>query len=567
MQPRRKVELPPESSTQGAWSAQDIETELIRQVGPAAFEHWFRPHTACHVQQDELVVELQSPFLQSWLIRKYKSEITAAAQALLGPGARIRIEVRAHSESANRSAVQAESPSQGATRSRVTVPGHAQPVRTESVRLQSRTPLDPDVSERGPAGQPLAAVVSTAEEPSPQTGSAPKEDPVSRTASAPVSRSAVTASRRTSPARSGQSAQPGLPAARPEPGPRPGRRFSDLSQFVIGRGNELAATACRQMCESPDNTHTLLYLYGGVGTGKTHLLEGIYRRLRAEHRALQVTYLTAENFANFFTEALRQHALPTFRQRFRTIDLLIVDDVNFLDGKPSIQEEFLHTLSTLISHGRSVVLSADRHPRMLLKTSVELQSRMLAGMVCRLEAPDLETRRAILQRKAERLGGEFTPEALDYVAGRFTANVRELEGALYSLKNYQLATGRKVGITAAREALGDLERDCIRVVRLADIDRTVSSLFGLDQDLLRSAERSRSVTQPRMLAMYLARQLTSSAYSEIGAYFGGRNHSTVISAEKKIDALQHSQETWTVAARAWTVGDLVATLREQLLAS
>jgi chromosomal replication initiator protein len=344
------------------------------------------------------------------------------------------------------------------------------------------------------------------------------------------------------------------------------RRPSELADFVVGQGSELAHAAIRQLLANPQSAPNPLYLYGATGLGKTHLLEAVGRQLRRQYPAFAVTCLTAENFANLFTQALREHRLPGFRQRFRSIDVLIVDDVDFFDGKRGLQEEFLHTIQQLQAHGKLLIFSGDRNPRLLTKTSDELRSRIAAGLVCRIDAPDQETRRKIVRLKSTAWPEAMTAEALDYVADRFSANVRELEGAVHCLVTHHKLLGRRVGVTTARQALGELERDCVRVVRLVDIDRAVTTLFGLEPDALKSARRSREVSQPRTLAMFLARSLTRCAYSEIGAYFGGRNHSTVIAAERRIVETVGQSESWKIAARSWSVSDLVETLTQQLVA-
>jgi chromosomal replication initiator protein len=356
------------------------------------------------------------------------------------------------------------------------------------------------------------------------------------------------------------------PADASVPASRPGRRFADLGDFVIGRCNELALTAVRQVTERPDGTAGPLFIYGPVGMGKTHLLEGLYREVRRKNPALQVVFLTSEQFTNHFTQACRDRTLPAFRQRFRTVDVLLVDDVDFLDAKRGIQEEFLHTWQQLESHGRLVVACGDRHPRLMTKISDELKTRFLSGMVCRLEPPALETREKIAIGKAQRLDAEISPEALKYVARRFAGSVRELEGALHCLQVYHRMTGKRVGTTAAREVLGDLERDCLRVVRMGDIERAVCDLFGLEAADLKSSRRTRSVSEPRMLAMYLARRHTRAAYSEIGEFFGGRNHATVISADRKVAEWLSQDARVKVASQSWRLADVLSTLEQQLLA-
>jgi chromosomal replication initiator protein len=347
---------------------------------------------------------------------------------------------------------------------------------------------------------------------------------------------------------------------------RQGRRFADLSDFVAGSCNEMALTAVRQICDRPDGECGPLFIYGPVGMGKTHLLEGLYRAVRRRNPALQVLFLTSEQFTNHFTQAYRDRTLPAFRQRFRTVDVLLVDDVDFLDAKRGIQEEFLHTWQQLESHGRLLVACGDKHPRLMTKISDELKTRFLSGMVCRLEPPDLEIRERIAFGKAQRLGADISPEAIKYVARRFANSVRELEGALHCLQVYHRMTGKRVGMTAARQVLGDLERDCLRVVRMADIERAVCDLFGLDSADLKSARRTRSVSEPRMLAMYLARRHTRAAYSEIGEYFGGRNHATVISADRKVAAWLAQDSHVKIASQSWRLADVLSTLEQQLLA-
>ena len=351
--------------------------------------------------------------------------------------------------------------------------------------------------------------------------------------------------------------------AKPEPASR--RRFADLSEFVSGPGSQLAMTAIARLTQQLGSAVNPLVLYGPVGNGKTHLLEGIYREVRRRAPALSVLYLTAESFTNCFTEALRDHTLPAFRQKFRTVQVLIVDDIDFLDGKKVVQEEFVHTFKQLHSQGRQIVLAGDRHPRLFTKMSEELITRLLSGMVCRLELPDQPTREAIAARKAAGMGADFPAEVLKYTAERFPRSVRELEGALHCLATWQEMTQKPVTLTAARQVLADLERDCVRPVRLPDVERVVCQAFGLEPAELRSSRRTKALAQPRMVAMYLARKHTPAAYKEIGEFFGGRNHSTVISAERKIGTWISSQEPVRVASQTLRFAELVGSLEQQLL--
>ncbi len=346
--------------------------------------------------------------------------------------------------------------------------------------------------------------------------------------------------------------------------PGQGRRLAELDDFIAGEANALALAAAQNVCEQPGARFNPLFLYGGSGLGKTHLLEGIFRELRRSD--YRVALIRAEAFVNYFTSALRSRSMPGFRQKFRNIDVLLVDEVDFFDSKRGTQEEFLNTFKQLESQGAQIVLTCDRHPRLLSKLSDELTTRFLSGLVCRVEPPDLETRRSIAVRKAASLRADFSDDVLDFVARRFTNNVRELEGALNCLDTYRSILGKRLSLTTARRALSDLERDCIRVVRMSDVENVVCRFFGLEPDDLKSERRHRSVSRPRMLAMFLARKHTQAAYSEIGKHFGGRNHSTVMSAEKKVHSWLRDDSTIRVATKAWPLQEIVTALEEQLLA-
>lgn len=347
---------------------------------------------------------------------------------------------------------------------------------------------------------------------------------------------------------------------------REGRRFAKLEGFVQGACNELAVTAARQVASHPGERFSPLYIHGGVGVGKTHLAEAIYCEVRKQNPESQVIFMTAESFGNQFTHALRNQSLPSFRARFRNVDVLIIDDIGFLNGKPGMQEEFLHTFKQLSSHGKQIVVTADCHPRLMSKMSGELTTRFLSGLVSRLEAPDLQTRQQIVRLKMQPFAGQVSEDAMNFVARRFTHSVRELEGALNTLRTWYAMTKKKVSVQTARQALSELERDCIRVVRLPDIEAAVCQLFGIDACDLKSDKRTRSVSQPRMLAMFLARRHTQAAYKEIGDFFGGRNHSTVVAAEKKVDTWLRSEKELTFAGRNWHLSDVMESIEQQLLA-
>jgi chromosomal replication initiator protein len=357
-----------------------------------------------------------------------------------------------------------------------------------------------------------------------------------------------------------------LPATPPVERPRnsaarPARRLED---FVTGPGNRLAQAAAVEMAASAGSTFNPLIVHGGVGLGKTHLLEGIGIALRTRHAGLRVVQTTAEAFTNGFLDALRSGGLGGFRSRHRGAGALIVDDAHFLAAKRATQDEFLHTFNALMAEGAPIILATDQHPRLVARLTDELVTRFLAGMVVKLEAPDPSTRRAILKAKARSRGVDVPEPVLAYVAEHLRGSVRELEGALHSLIAHAVLAGKRIDLALAKSALRDTIRHTAQAVAMKDIERAVSGLFGVASDQLRGDDRSQAVAHPRMLAMYLARKHTGAAYSEIGRYFGGRNHSTVIAAERKVVGWLRDEERNKLLAGFETMSDLLAALEREL---
>ncbi|HEV3167760.1 MAG TPA: chromosomal replication initiator protein DnaA [Isosphaeraceae bacterium] len=356
-------------------------------------------------------------------------------------------------------------------------------------------------------------------------------------------------------------APPVGPSERPRSQARPLRR---LEHFVTGPGNQLAHAAVLEMAQSAGAAFNPLVIQGGIGLGKSHLLEGLGAALRARHPTLVVVQITAEGFTNSFLDAMRSGSLSSFRGRYRSVGALLVDDVHFLAAKRATQDEFLHTFNALADAGAPIALSADQHPRRIARLCDELVTRFLGGMVVKLEPPDLATRRAILKAKAIARGVDVPDPVLDFVAEHLRASVRELEGALHSLLAHALLTGRRIDLTLARLALRDTIRHTAQAVALRDVERAVCELFQVEPDTLKSEGRARVVAYPRMLAMYLARKHTGAAYSEIGRFFGGRNHSTVIAAERKVAAWLRDEQQNGLLAGFETVADALAALDRSL---
>ncbi len=351
------------------------------------------------------------------------------------------------------------------------------------------------------------------------------------------------------------------PQEKPRSQARPARKLSD---FITGPGNRLAHAAAVEMAATMGRDFNPLVVHGGVGLGKTHLLEGIGEAMKARHPGLRIVHLTAEAFTNGFLEAMRTNSLGSFRSRYRGTSAFLIDDVHFLTAKRATQNEFLHTFNALMAEGAPIVLSTDQHPRQIAKLTEELATRFLGGMVVKIDAPDPATRRHILKAKAMARGVDVPEAVIAYVADHLRASVRELEGALHSLIAHALLTGKKLDLNLAKAALRDTIRHTAQTVALKDVERAVCRLFTIDPEALKSEARSHAVAHPRMLAMYLARKHTGAAYSEIGRFFGGRNHSTVISAEKKVVKWLKDEQQNGLLAGFETVGDLLTALEREI---
>lgn len=342
------------------------------------------------------------------------------------------------------------------------------------------------------------------------------------------------------------------------------RRLHDFNEFVIGPTNRLGYVSALGIVERLGSISPLL-LYGPTGVGKTHLLEATVDSVRRGVADARAMYLSAEQFTTEFLEALHGKGLPIFRRKFRDLHLLVVDDIQFLGGKKATVIELTHTIDALQRAGRQVVLSADRAPGDLQMLGPDLRNRITSGLACRLEAPDLTTRQGIASRMAARLGLSLPDDVRNFIAVNFSAHARELAGALKRLVVALRAYERPLDLAFAQEALDELLRNRHKAVRLADIERAVCQVFGLEADALQSARKGNDVSRPRMLAMWLARKYTRAALSEIGGFFGGRSHSTVISAHKKVDAWLGGTESLQLGFGRCRFDEAVRKVEETLL--
>jgi len=323
--------------------------------------------------------------------------------------------------------------------------------------------------------------------------------------------------------------------SRPAPVPfKPLRRpFASLETLVVGDGNRVAHAAAASLLPRLGKISPLL-IHGPTGCGKTHLLEGIWTAARKSAQVRRVIYLTAEQFTTHFVEALKGSGLPSFRRKYRDVELLLIDDVQFFAGKKSTLVELLYTIDTLLHEGRQVVLAADRPPGELRFLGSDIAARLGGGLVCGIEPADFATRQSILRQMARKDGTEVPPEVVSHLATQLAGDARQLAGALNRLAAVSLAYERPITLDLAQSALADIFQAARRAVRLPDIAGAVCHLFGLEPEQMNSPSRSPSVSHPRMLAMYLARKYTPAPLSEISRFFRRKSHTTVLSAEETV---------------------------------
>ena len=342
------------------------------------------------------------------------------------------------------------------------------------------------------------------------------------------------------------------------------RPSKSLADFVVGAGNRVAHASAVSVVEEPGLGANPLVLHGPVGVGKTHLLEGVAAGLRRQHPDLRAARVTAEEFTTRFVQSTRFNKSSQFRRQFRDCGALLLDDLHFLATKRMTQEEFLHTFDALIAEGRQVVVTMDCHPRLAEELMPELVDRLLGGAVWGLQPPDAPTRLGILRARAAGANPPIPDEVLKYLAASLKGNVRELEGAVNSVRHYAKVTGRRVDAAVAREALGDLLQHAVRSVRVNDVDEAVCATLHLSRGTLQSKARSWAVSHPRAIAIYLARKHTSATYGEIAKHFGAKTHSTAVAAEKKVRNWVGSDTTLELADRRFQAKDLLDRVEREL---
>jgi chromosomal replication initiator protein len=350
------------------------------------------------------------------------------------------------------------------------------------------------------------------------------------------------------------------PTVRQNTGPRAKRGIQlnpkyTFKNFVVGAGNQFAHAACMAVAEQPAKAYNPLFIYGDTGLGKTHLLNAIGNYV-AERTDLRIAYLTTEQFTNEVINSIRYDKMMDLRKRYRHIDMLMIDDIQFLAGKERTQEEFFHTFNALYEAHKQLVLSSDRFPKDMPDIEERLRSRFEWGLIADLQPPDVETRIAILRKKSEDEGVTLPEDVIQFLATTMKSNIRELEGSLVRLGAYASLTGQTITLEMAKSVLRDLIGTKKKIVSMDDIQETVGARFHVKIADLKSRRRSKTLVHPRQIAMYLCRELTDSSYPEIGRQFGGKDHTTIIHACKQVIKAKDSDSAFSATLES---------LKEQIL--
>jgi chromosomal replication initiator protein len=477
---------------------------IAQRVGPQRYRVWFNPDSArFDLKQDGLEIAVANDFISEWIGTHYSRPIQEAAHEVLGCSLPVRLVVVPQLFEV-KSAVNDEKRS---TEAGANANGHSRNGKP-SKNGSDNGKYDGEITARRPVDFVR-----------------PTPTPVVR---APISGDRSSAS--------GSFAH------------RPALRH-DMDTFVVGPSNQLAHSAAVYVAEFPGAQYNPLFIHGGCGLGKTHLVQGLCKRFAEHHPTKRWMYLTGEDFTNEFLNALKANRIDNFRRKVRDLDMLIIDDVHFLSGKKATQEEFLHTFNAIEAMGRQVVMASDNHPKMIEEFGESLINRFVSGMVVRIDPPNYATRCEILRAMTRRQGQALCEEVIAWIARRVTQNVRELEGALTRITAHVKLTGRPADLAMAQEALGDLDRQLVAPVKPENILQSVCNYFGLEHRDLMSGRRQRTISLARSVAMYLVRKTAKLSFPEIGMRMGKRNHSTVISACRRIEraVVRNESLLWTSA--------------------
>lgn len=492
---------------------------LAEKLGADRYELWLAP-TVFSLANEKLTVEVASKFSGDWLRQHYRGTLEAVAESVVGKtvpvefrtNTRLAVSPEKTSQSCNPTPPsQSYNSDHGTSQSQAKQPDHQLPTAAKSKLHQTAT----NGTSTGNAPASMAGLLSAAAE------------------------------------------------HRQEAVQSPRRRFATLESFVVGPCNRLAHASAQSATERLGSV-TPLVVHGPHGCGKTHLLEAIWSAARANGRAVNAVYLAAEQFTTLFLSALRGSGLPSFRRKYRGVELLLIDDLQFFSRKKATLVELLHTIDSLSREGRQLVFSCDRPPHELSDLGPELTTRLSGGMVCKIEAPNAQTRLQLVHQFANRLNFVLPDDVAELIATEITAGARELSGAVNRLHAAGRLLGHTIDLNFAVETLAEMMQAGTKAVRLADIEHAVCDVFGLAKNSLQSGRRAKDVSTPRMLAMFLARKLTRAGLTEIGAHFGRRSHSTVISAHKRVTDWMANQSEIDLGPQRCKIDDALRRVEAQL---
>jgi chromosomal replication initiator protein len=501
---------------------------IAQRVGQQRFHVWFDNSTRLNLRHDSLEIAVPNDFISEWIGTHYTRPIQEAAHEVLGAPLPVRFQVVPELFEVSKA-----------------IGGAG------AVTQRAAAALRADTDKNASGGVALLAAPPPA--PKPQTtGAIPAavEMPVRRPVQ--VVRPTLNPAARTPAADSGLSLRP--------------RMRHTLDTFVVGPNSQLAFNAATYVAEFPGVQYNPLFIHGNCGLGKTHLLQGLTKKFIDHHPTKRWLYLTGEEFTNEFLTSLRANRVDSFRRRMRDLDFLVIDDVHFLSGKKATQEEFLHTFNAIEAMGKQVVMASDNHPKMIEEFGESLINRFVSGMVVRIDPPNFATRCEILRALSLRDKVLLPEEVIHWIARRVTQNVRELEGAVTRIVAHSKLAGHPADAAMAHEALADLDRQLVAPVKPENILQGVCNYFGLEHKDLMSGRRQRTISLARSIAMYLIRKTAKLSFPEIGYRMGKRNHSTVISACRRIErASQHNEKlVWssTVGEREEEACELLQRLEE-----
>ena len=506
-------------------SANDLQLVLLadaiaQRVGQQRFHVWFNNSTRLDLRQDGLEIAVPNDFISEWIGKNFTRPIQEAAHEVLGCPLAVRFSVVPELFETDASELEGQGNTQG-----------------------------PGSVKAAPAHGAAARMAPTPATPPRKNASAP----------APIVARAVPIVQNTRPAGGARDEASITFTTRP-------RLRHDLAAFIVGASNQLAYNTACYVAEFPGSQYNPLFIHGSCGLGKTHLLQGLCRRFIEHHPTKRWMYLTGEEFTNEFLTALRGNKLDAFRRKMRDLDLLVIDDVHFLGGKKATQEEFLHTFNAIEAMGKQVVMASDNHPKLIEEFGESLVNRFVSGMVVRIDPPNLATRAQILRSLADQMNLGLAEDVITWVARRVTQNVRELEGAITRIGAHVRLTGGSADVETAQAALGELDRQHGAPVRPENILQAVCNYFGLEHKDLMSGRRQRTISLARSTAMYLVRKTAKLSFPEIGSRMGKRNHSTVISACRRIERAVEKNETlaWTssIGEREEEAAELIQRLEE-----